>query len=187
MAASRALGVWTENPLRIVWMPVYASASFVQGDYLILQGTTTGVTGAAAAGNNFTSPTSQTTYIVGQALAPSTVADGSGTQATWVPIAVADSDVWWQIPMYSATATNAVATLSYVGIAYGGRQVTAGYPAINLDDTSNTVFRLMTFDANDDPGWGASNTGPAYAAGTTQFANVYAAVIGSKSLLSGAR
>jgi len=196
MAAQRALGVAGPIPVRIEWYPVYASATFVQGDFLVLQGTTTGVTIAAAAGNNFTTPTSQTTAIVGRAEAPSSIqtADATSVQCTWVPVTVASPDVWFQIPLYSATAANAVGLLAEIGRDYGGRQVTANYPAVNIDTvvsaTTNPttgIFRIMSIDSADNPGWATSATGTAYAAGTTQFCNVYASVTAPACLLSGAR
>ena len=196
MAAQRALGVAGPNPVRIEWYPVYSAATFVQGDFLVLQGTTTGVTIAAAAGNNFTNPTNQTTAIVGRAEAASNAqsAEGSSVQATWVPVTVASPDVWYQIPLYSATAANAVGTLGEIGRDYGGRQVAANYPAVNIDTvvsaTTNPttgIFRIMSLDSNDNTGWAVNATAPAYAAGTTQFSNVYAAVTAPACLLSGAR
>ena len=118
MANARAYGISGPVPVRIEWYPVYASASFQIGDFLILQGTTTGLTIGAAAGNNFANPTSQTTRVFGRAEAPAPyyTADGVSTQPTWVPVTVADIGVWFQIPMYSATPANAVVTLSYLGV-----------------------------------------------------------------------
>lgn len=182
MANQRAYGIAGPNPVQIRNYPVKSTANFVQGDFVIL--TSTGLDIAAAAGNNFANPTSNGVRIVGRAEAPSNYvgADGSTVQNAYVPVSVAAPGVWFQIPLYSATPGNAVDTLSYIGTKYGGRQVTAGFPSVNIDDTSNVVFMLTDFDPNDFPSW------PAYTApGTTQYANVYAEVLAAASLVTGAR
>jgi hypothetical protein len=89
--------------------------------------------------------------------------------------------------MYSGTAANAVVTLSYLGLNYGGRQVTANFPSVNIDDTTNVVWRLVSFDTNDTPSWSGLQNGAAYAAGTVQFANAWVTIIGSAGQLTGAR
>jgi len=180
VANQRALGIAGPNPVQIRSYPVKSGATFIQGDFVIL--TSTGLDSAAAAGNNFANPTSNAVRIVGRAIDPALVQDGSGAQATYAAVEMAAPGVWFQIPLYSATPASAVPTITQIGTKYGGRQVTAGFPSVNLDDTSNVIFMVTDFDPNDFTAWPGS-VGP----GTTQYANVYAEVLAAASLATGAR
>jgi hypothetical protein len=166
----------------MISLPVAAGQTFVIGDFVLLvESGTIGLTIAATAGNNFAAASTNSTRVVGRATTPA-VDSTLSTINAYASVIVAEDSVEFQAPLYSATPASAVPTITQIGTNYGMRQVTAGYPAVNIDDTSNVIARITDFDPNDFAGW------PAYSgAGTTQYANVWFKIIGAASLLAQGR
>jgi hypothetical protein len=166
----------------MVQYPVAAGQTFTPGDFVLLvESGTIGLTIAATAGNNFTQATTNSTRVLGRA---TTFAVDStlNTLNTSASVIIADDNVEFLAPLYSATPASAVPTITQIGTSYGMRQVAGGYPAVNIDDTTNVFARITDFDPNDFAGW------PAYSgAGTTQYANVWFKIIGASALLAQGR
>jgi hypothetical protein len=180
VALQRYLGISGPNPVQIHTYPVKSTASFNQGDFVVL--TSTGLDHAAAASASFANPTSNAARIVGRAIDPSTVPDGSGAQATYAAVEMAAPGVWFQLPLFSPTSAATTPAMSYIGTKYGGYQTSGNFPSVNLDDTTNVVFMLVDYDADSVTGWPGITT-----FATQSNPTVWAEVLASGTLCTGAR
>jgi len=159
--------------------PVKTGETFKAGDFVLL--TTSGVTAVVAAGSNFGAATTNATRILGQAQNDAVDANTNALN-THVDVILAQPGTAFCVPLYHGTPASAVPSLTQIGTDYEMRQVTAGFPSVDVGTTTNKIARIVDFDPNDYTTWPDTTT-----AGTTQYANVWIEIIGSASLCTGAR
>jgi hypothetical protein len=107
--------------------PEAASQTFKRGDLVYLVSGL--VTAAVAVGSNVASGTK----VLGIALK-----DASGATNTPVPVAIANSNLRWVLPVTHATPASGVTAVTEVGAAYELERTAAGKWAVPIDDTTNT-------------------------------------------------
>jgi hypothetical protein len=107
--------------------PEAASQTFKRGDLVYL--VSGQVTVAASAASNVAAGTK----VLGIALK-----DASGTTGAAVPVAIANTNFRWSLPVTHATPASAVTASSQVGTAYELERTAAGKWAVPIDDTTNT-------------------------------------------------
>jgi hypothetical protein len=177
MANTKTLGV--RGPYRVIAYPVKSDATFKEGDFVLL--TSTGLTQAAAAGNNFGTFGTNATKIVGRAMAPA-VDPNTGSVNAFVQVIIAQPGIEFEVPLYNATPASAVPALTQIGTAYEMRQSSGGVPQIDTGTTTNAHARITDFAGQDDtPLWPTSITGG------SQYANCYVEFLGAACLITGAR
>jgi hypothetical protein len=109
--------------------PEAASQTFKRGDLVYLVSGLVTVAATAGVGNNVAAGTK----VLGIALK-----DASGTTSAAVPVAIANANFRWTLPVTHATPASAVTANTQVGTAYELERTAAGKWAAPIDDTTNT-------------------------------------------------
>lgn len=114
------------QPLEIRYYPEAASQSATKrGDLVYLSSGK--VTVACAAGAN---PTTEQILGILEA-------DCTGTTDTMLPVAIANANLRWVLPVTHATAASAITAVTQVGTNYDVERTAAGKWAVAIDDTGN--------------------------------------------------
>ncbi|MFI5384808.1 MAG: hypothetical protein ACHQ50_01700 [Fimbriimonadales bacterium] len=109
--------------------PEAASQTFKRGDLVYLASGLVTAAATAGVGNNVASGTK----VLGIALK-----DASGATNTAVPVAIANPNLRWVLPVTHATPASGVTAVTEVGTTYELERTAAGKWAVPIDDTTNT-------------------------------------------------
>lgn len=173
MALERGYLVEPGGAGEIRTLPILSTQTYKVGDLLTIDGT--GRLQQLVATN--TAYTSQ--VFVGWALTPAV--NDQGTAYATGQIQLFKPDLLMALPLYSATATNAVWNSDLLGNKYGFINTTNGFPAVNFDDTTNTKCIIVGVVYDDAPGYLTGTTG----AFTTQYPKVIVVPLAAACLLCG--
>jgi hypothetical protein len=109
--------------------PEAASQTFKRGDLVYLSSGKVTVAATAGIGNNVASGTK----VLGIALK-----DASGATDTAIPVAIANPNLRWVLPVTHATPASGITAITEVGTAYELERTAAPKRAVPIDDTTNT-------------------------------------------------
>jgi hypothetical protein len=151
--ATKCRGV--RGPLRIMRMPILSTTTFYEGDYLISD--STGVATVYAAEDNPVAATSgMDNRVLGRALEDSH--DENGTRKASASFIVAQPGTQFELPIYAATAANAVAIpADQLLVSYELYNVN-GVPSVDIGETTDVKGQIVDFNQEDLPTWPAAIT-----------------------------